>query len=83
MKSNFSSLIPLADLPYGERAVLVDYKPGKGFASRLACFGFTPGAVIEMIQNYGRGPLVVIVRGNRVALGRQEASKIVVKRSAQ
>jgi Fe2+ transport system protein FeoA len=33
-----------------------------------------------MTQNYGRGPLIVIVRGTRVALGRSEAAKIVVER---
>jgi Fe2+ transport system protein FeoA len=33
-----------------------------------------------MLQNYGKGPLVVSVRGARVALGREEAVKIVVRK---
>ncbi|NMD30963.1 MAG: ferrous iron transport protein A, partial [Chloroflexi bacterium] len=41
--------------------------------------GFTPGVQITMIQNYGWGPLIVIVRGTRVALGRGEASQIIVE----
>ena len=33
-----------------------------------------------MTQNYGRGPLIVMVRGTRVALGRGEAAQIFVDR---
>jgi len=32
-----------------------------------------------MVQNFGRGPLIVLVRGTRLALGRGEAAKIKVK----
>jgi Fe2+ transport system protein FeoA len=35
---------------------------------------------ILMLQNYGQGPLVVNVRGTRVALGRGEAAKIHIKK---
>ncbi|MBN2258528.1 MAG: ferrous iron transport protein A [Anaerolineaceae bacterium] len=33
-----------------------------------------------MTQNIGYGPLIVTVRGTRVALGRREAAKILVER---
>jgi ferrous iron transport protein A len=46
--------------------------------SRLATLGFTPGAELTMIQNYGWGPLIVQIRGTRIALGRGEASKVNV-----
>jgi Fe2+ transport system protein FeoA len=36
-----------------------------------------------MSQNYGRGPLIVTVRGTHVALGRMEAARIVVQRSIE
>jgi ferrous iron transport protein A len=45
----------------------------------VAALGFTPGAEITVIQNYGRGPILVEVRQTRVALGRGEATKIVVE----
>ena len=48
--------------------------------NRLASLGFTPGVTINMTQNFGRGPLIVTVRGTRVALGRGEAAKIIVER---
>jgi len=46
--------------------------------SRLATLGFTPGAKLTMVQNFGRGPLIVSIRGTRIALGRGEAAKVYV-----
>lgn len=51
---------------------------GHQFLSRLASLGFTPGARLQVLQNYGHGPLIVSVRDARVALGRGEAEKILV-----
>ncbi len=51
---------------------------GHHFLSRLASLGFTPGARLRVVQNYGRGPIIVSVRETRVALGRGEAEKILV-----
>lgn len=48
-------------------------------AIRLVSLGFTPGAEVSVAQNYGFGPLIVNVRGTRVALGRVEAAKIFVE----
>jgi Fe2+ transport system protein FeoA len=47
---------------------------------RLTSLGFTPGVEVYMVQNFGLGPLIVLVRGTRVALGRGEAHKIQVER---
>lgn len=74
---------PLTELFIGERAVLFQLKMPKSTANRLLSLGFTPGVEISMMQNYGRGPLVVNVRGTRVALGRGEASDILVKKENQ
>jgi len=41
--------------------------------------GFTAGAEVAVVQNYGRGPIIVAVRDTRVALGRGEAAKIQVE----
>lgn len=65
----------------GEHVALLNIHNSRGIVSRLTSLGFTPGVDIEMIQNYGYGPLVVSVRGTRVALGRREAKKTLVQRS--
>ena len=56
---------------------------GQQFLSRLASLGFTPGAHLKVIQNYGSGPIIVRVRDTRVALGRGEASKILVEEDSE
>jgi ferrous iron transport protein A len=52
---------------------------GNHFLSRLAALGFTPGVQLKVIQNFGRGPIIVNLRDTRVALGRGEADKILVE----
>jgi ferrous iron transport protein A len=74
--------IPLADLSVDEEATILSFGNGRAVTTRLASLGFTPGAQINMAQNYGRGPLIVTVRGTRVALGRTEAARIFVARGS-
>jgi Fe2+ transport system protein FeoA len=80
MKPDAHSPITLSDLLSGEQATLLQLSLTKAASNRLVSFGFTPGVEISMMQNYGRGPLVVNVRGMRVALGRREARSILVKK---
>jgi ferrous iron transport protein A len=47
--------------------------------SRMTGLGFTIGAEVTMVQNLHRGPLVVMVRATRVALGRGEARRVRVE----
>ena len=75
--------IPLDEMPVGEQAVILSFHNGRGITGRLTSLGFTPGAEVQMTQNFGRGPLIVTVRGTRVALGRGEAAKIFVQRSME
>ena len=71
-------LVPLGVLGAAEVGVVERLAGGRGMVSRLAPLGFTPGARVKMVQNFGRGPLIVMVRGTRIALGRREAQKIIV-----
>jgi ferrous iron transport protein A len=72
--------VKLSAVPGGESASICEVAGGQAFLSRLAPLGFTPGARLRMIQNMGRGPLIVLVRDTRIALGRGEADKILVER---
>jgi Fe2+ transport system protein FeoA len=47
----------------------------------MTALGFTPGADVMVVQNYGRGPLIARVRDARIALGRGEAERVYVRRS--
>ena len=72
----------LAELGPSQEGSVIQVKGGPGLVSRLATLGFTPGAELTMVQNYGRGPLIVRIRDTRIALGRGEASKIAITRRA-
>ncbi len=73
----------LKDLEVGERGVVCQLRGGHEYAGRLAALGFTPGVVITVARNESRGPILVIARGARMALGRGEAGKILVERLAE
>lgn len=70
--------VSLASLKPGVEAIITRLDLGRHAANRLAVMGFTLGARVKVLQNYGHGPLIVLVRGTRVALGRGEASRIFV-----
>ena len=72
--------VPLVVLPPGSRArVLTVTGRGHGVRMRLLQMGLTPGAIVEIVENYGRGPVLVRVRGAVLALGRGLAEKVLVE----
>jgi ferrous iron transport protein A len=78
MDNTSSKALSLDQLASGKTAHIRGLEGGCGFVSRLATLGFTIGASVSMVQNFGRGPLIVMVRDSRVALGRGEAAKVSV-----
>jgi ferrous iron transport protein A len=75
--------VPLSALHAGEQGVVAGMDGGRGLLCRMTSLGFTPGAEVTIMQNYGRGPLIARVRDARIALGRGEAGKIYVRRGSQ
>jgi ferrous iron transport protein A len=74
------AIVPLSALAPQERGWVRSLAGGRSFVSRMVSLGFTPGAPVDIVQNRGRGPLIVCVRDCRVALGRGEAEKVLVQR---
>lgn len=68
----------LSQLPSLSRAVVVALPHFRGLAERLISMGLTPGAELQVLQNRGRGPLIVEVHGVRLALGRMQAARVTV-----
>lgn len=73
-------MAPLSSLGGGEVGVVQGLNGGRGFISRAVALGFAPGTRVEMVQNFRRSPLIVLVRDTYIALGRGEAGKIVIRR---
>jgi Fe2+ transport system protein FeoA len=82
MSEKNTAEIPLNTLGKGEHAYVYSLPGGRAVSNRLVSLGFTPGVALDMVQNYGHGPLIVALRGTRVALGRGEAENILVRREA-
>lgn len=70
----------LGSLKQGDDAIVRDIVGGDSFISRVSSIGFTPDTLVTMIQNNGRGPVLVFLRDTQVALGRDMAELITVKR---
>ena len=77
---NHANPISLTELSVNDHATILSFRIGRTETNRLASLGLTPGTNVDMSQNYRHGPLIVTVRGTRIALGRGEAAKILVQR---
>ncbi len=71
----------LSDIKTGKMAVISSLQEGNELNRRLTSLGLTPGVHVEIVQNFGHGPMIVSIRGTRVALGRGEATKIFVRQA--
>lgn len=70
--------MPLAMAAPGELLRIVGIRAGFGLQRRLADMGLTPGIQVRVINSQMAGPVLVEIRGSRVALGRGVAQKIMV-----
>ena len=70
--------MPLSLASAGETVELVAIKVGWGLQRRLADMGLTPGVMVRVISSGKPGPVVLDVRGSRLALGYGVAHRIMV-----
>lgn len=71
--------MPLTHLQNGQKAILRDIEWGIGLRRKLYDMGLTPGTTVSLISGSGNGPVLLDVRGSRLALGRQIVEKIEVE----
>jgi len=62
----------------GEVVKVVVVRAGWGLQRRLADMGLTPGVQVRVINSQRPGPVVLDIRGSRLALGYGIAHKIMV-----
>lgn len=71
----------LDNLPSGSIARVVKIiDTCRGFINRLYQLGILPGVIVEVVANYGCGPIVVKIHGSETAIGRGIARRIIVER---
>ena len=72
-------MIPLAMVSEGEIVKIISVRGGRGVMQRLADLGLIPGTSIKIIKSIGNGPLLLEVKGSRIALGRGISMKLFVE----
>jgi ferrous iron transport protein A len=73
-----AGLLPLSDCPRDRTACLRCLQVDRCVVHRLLELGLTPGVELRVVQDNG-GPMLVSVRGSRVALGRELADNLWVE----
>ena len=73
-----SSGITLADAPLGTPLKVKGISGGQRAQARLAALGILPGELVEIKQRDNGGPVLLDVKGTRVALGRGISCKVLV-----
>jgi ferrous iron transport protein A len=74
-----ATTVSLDQLPEKARGVVRRLTGGHQLVSRLASMGLAEDAAVVVLQNSGYGPVLVLVRDTRLALGRGEAAKVLVE----
>lgn len=73
-----SGVVPLTALRAGQRGLLRAVAGGRALTARALALGLVPGTPIQVARTLG-GPVVIEVRGSRLALGRGMAQRIWVE----
>ena len=74
-------MMPLSMVLPGETVEVAAIRVGWGLQRRLADLGLTPGVRVRVVSSGRPGPVVLDVRGSRLALGYGVAHKIMVSTS--
>lgn len=73
-------IVSLTNIKTGSKVRVVRIRGGLGIRQRLSCLGIHPGDIIVLQKSgFMRGPVLVNIHGNQVALGRGVAAKILVE----
>lgn len=72
-------VMPLVMARPGEEVFLVGIRAGFGLRKRLADMGLSPGVRLRIVHSQLPGPVIIELRGSRIALGRGMTQRIMVK----
>ncbi|WP_456365040.1 FeoA family protein [Thermococcus sp.] len=73
-------IVPLSDLRPGESGVVINLLGGPNFRGRLYAMGLAPGVIIRVLDRFQFGPVIIEAGGTRLAVGRNMAAKIMVRK---
>lgn len=73
-----NNTISIIDLPLGKSAIVYQIKSGHTACKRLNELGLIPGVRVELVNRITSGPVMIRVKGSKLALGRGLARKVMV-----
>lgn len=74
------NLVSISELKPGKEAIIASVRGNRKIARRLADLGLTPETTIYVLKTAPlNGPIEVVVRGSKLAIGRQIAENILVR----
>jgi len=71
--------MPLIMVKPGKKVVLREIAWGQKLRKKLQDMGLTPGVRFDIISTTSNGPVIIDIRGTRLALGHGILSKIMVE----
>ena len=74
-----TDILPLSNIQAGQTVILVEILVRRRSAQRLAELGLTPETPITVLQSKPGQPLLIRVRGSRLALDRSIADQLCVR----
>lgn len=72
-------IMSLTDFVTGDKGRVDSINAGRRASKRLYEMGFNTGASVKVVKN-DSGPIIVSLNGNKVALGRGLAGKILLEK---
>jgi ferrous iron transport protein A len=70
--------ISLNDLHIGDKGKIAKITGGRTACKRLNELGLIPGTEVELVNKISSGPVMIKVKGSKLALGRGLASKVLL-----
>jgi len=72
--------MPLSMAIPGEVVRVIEVRAGRGLCRRVADMGLVPGTKVRVLNSQRPGPVLLDVKGTRLALGHGMAHKVWVER---
>lgn len=69
----------LSSVKPGNEVTILDINGGRGIKSKLYSMGLVPGTKLTVLNGSSTGPVMIVVRDSRLAIGHGMAQKIIVR----
>jgi len=73
-------VLTVADALPGKKYVISHIDGGYGLRSHLSSMGLVPNENLSVLNQSGGGPVTILIKGVRIAVGRGMARKIIIRK---